>query len=322
MTALDPTMDAQARLLYRYGGDPSLAMLSMLRELGYRGSTFMNPFMTSMLDAAPGLKNAFILQQALGGGMTPEGGVETGAASAQAFADFLRSTLAGGNVMGALQQGRQNLVPAMQLLQNRDVLSGAEGQNPYWDALDAALQEGGGGGALSILSSLANPFMPTQMSRAVDTSLKRALTSALYQYSEAPGSFGNEGRSIGNLLFPGLQARPTPAATASSVTVPAPPTTATPPPEPVAGADRYGGVAQDMNQALAEAAKPQGVAGARITTPQPEGVAAGSVYGQPETASLNPLERLSRWGNPTAAQQGIIDMLREQQRRLFSNTKG
>jgi hypothetical protein len=87
-----------------YGGDPTAAMMAVLRQMGV--NTFRtNPFVARLLGAAPGLQAAWQLSNigAKGDDIDANGGI------GQMFGDFLRGQLQGGSIMSTLANARSNM---------------------------------------------------------------------------------------------------------------------------------------------------------------------------------------------------------------------
>lgn len=87
-----------------YGGDPTAAMLAVLRNMGV--NTFRsNPFVQRLLSAAPGLQSAWQLSNigAKADDIEGNGGV------GKMFGDFLQGQLGGGSVLSTLANARQNM---------------------------------------------------------------------------------------------------------------------------------------------------------------------------------------------------------------------
>jgi hypothetical protein len=87
-----------------YGGDPTSAMLAVLRNMGV--NTFSaNPFLSRLLQTAPGLQAAWQLSNigAKGDDIEGEGGV------GQMFNKFLQNQIGGGNIFSTLANARQNM---------------------------------------------------------------------------------------------------------------------------------------------------------------------------------------------------------------------
>lgn len=87
-----------------YGGDPTAAMMAVMRQMGIN-PFITNPFVQHLLQTAPGLRNAWNLSN-IG---AKQNDIEANGGVGQMFGDFLRGQLQGGNVSGTLAQARNNL---------------------------------------------------------------------------------------------------------------------------------------------------------------------------------------------------------------------
>lgn len=141
----------------QYGGDPRSAMINAILNSG--GNPFKSsPFMKMLLQTAPGLQATHMLSN-IGakpndiGGMGGEG---------QMFGDFLKSSLAGGNIYGQLRGAASNLPNYVNQL--RDYQSQVKDQSiqgPQISPFAAALEEmlGDAGGMGKLLTSLYAPSL-------------------------------------------------------------------------------------------------------------------------------------------------------------------
>lgn len=87
-----------------YGGDPTAAMMAIMREMNINPFR-SNPFVQRLLQTAPGLQSAWQLSNigAKNSDIQGEGGV------GNMFGNFLRSQLQGGDVFGTLANASSNL---------------------------------------------------------------------------------------------------------------------------------------------------------------------------------------------------------------------
>lgn len=151
-----PTAQESAANL-QYGQDARSAMINAILNSG--GNPFKSsPFMKLLLQTAPGLQMTHMLSN-IGakpndiGGMGGEG---------QMFGDFLKSSLAGGNIYGQLRNAASNLPNyANQLRDYQGQVASGGIQGPQISPFAAQLEElmGDQGGMGKLLTSLYAPTL-------------------------------------------------------------------------------------------------------------------------------------------------------------------
>lgn len=151
-----PTAQEAAANL-QYGQDPRSAMINAILNSG--GNPFKSsPFMKMLLQAAPGLQMTHMLSNI--GAKPNDVGAMGG--EGQMFGDFLKSSLAGGNIFGQLRNAASNLPNYVnQLRDYQDQVAGGNIQGPQISPFAAALEElmGDQGGMGKLLTSLYAPSL-------------------------------------------------------------------------------------------------------------------------------------------------------------------
>lgn len=164
--------------------DPETAVYNALRDLGVDPYKSQHPVAAELLQNAKGITDAYYIDLALSGKEhTP-----------QQFAQFLRSTLAGGTVPKTQLKRAAESLPRL-VPQIRDIMARMEGRGnadlPYENTalttLATMLSDPSGGALAAMLSRLMGPSIPTSAGR---TAYNRQLAAAMANAQRAQADRG------------------------------------------------------------------------------------------------------------------------------------
>jgi hypothetical protein len=175
---------AYARNEAIYGQDPRMAMMAVLKNMGY--NMFQsNPFISMLMNAAPGLHNLWELSNI--GAQAPDIAANGGAG--QMFGDFLRNEIGQGSVFNSLASGLRNfsgytdqLRGLQTQLQNDPTMVGRV--PVFLDQLESNLSSPGG--FSQIYGSLAQPLLGRGLGQSFQNTLGAAASNAWPSYVDNP----------------------------------------------------------------------------------------------------------------------------------------
>jgi hypothetical protein len=181
--APDMTDWARQDTLYNQA-NPGFALQNALIASGRNPFISGSPMMAALQRMAPGLQQAFLLNQA-GQNLTPGDVTGTG----DRYQQFLMNAIQGGNIPGILSGAARSLPNAInsirdyqqQLLSNPMVNA-----NPYLVELMRTLEAGSGTGTTNFLGSVLGPFMGRNMLTAYQGNLAASQAAAVRNQVNAP----------------------------------------------------------------------------------------------------------------------------------------
>lgn len=150
---------------YNYADNPQLAMMNAFRDLGW--STYNNPYVQRLLQAAPGLAVSYLGQRGLGSANWNDVGASYGD-----YGQFLRNAIQGNNVMSTLG-GAQGMFPQIvNAVRGHDQTVAQQGDgafarlNPFLSTLSGMMGASTGQGAMGMYGNLFSPFMAPGVQRS------------------------------------------------------------------------------------------------------------------------------------------------------------
>jgi hypothetical protein len=181
--------------LYNFADNPAAAWDNVLRDMGYNPYA-ANPFMQQIRQAAPGMANSYLVNQAMIPRPGTPGGQPTGLQGLTqdmglGYRDFAKNALGAGgggsSIYATLQQGANNLRPAVNVIRGLGTdTENAVNMNPYAWLLNQNLAANNGQGTTEYLASLNGPMLGSaNLRRAYGTGLQSSYAGAMRNYASS-----------------------------------------------------------------------------------------------------------------------------------------